>query len=244
MLKIELINHGTLKSAFESISSIIDEITMTADEESLHLAALSRDHITFINLDLSKEFFDTYECRTPGKFAVDCNDFFTILKKCKKNEILELDVDESAVTMIFKGDATRKFKIRQIDMEYDSPTPPLIEYSCKISIPSGLMKDYINDMTIFSDKIDFLVDEDYLRIRGDGQMGDGEIQYIHGENISQVIKSCFSIPKLQDIFKASKFSEESEIHLGDDMPIKVDFNLVTGDGKLSYLLAPRLETED
>lgn len=242
-MKFELINHSILKSAFDSISSIVDEITMTADSEALHLSCLSRDHITFINMDLDKQFFDMYECNTPEKFAIDCNDFFKILKKCKTSDTLELHVDEATVTLIFKGDATRKFTVQQIDMEYDHPVPPLINHPCNIKMPSNLMKDYINDLEILSDKLDFIVDEDYLRIRGDGQMGNAEIQYIHGENINKVFKSCFSIPKLQDIFKACKFSEESELCLGDDMPIKVDFNLITGDGKLSYLLAPHLSED-
>ena len=41
-----------------------------------------------------------------------------------------------------------------------------------------------------------------------------------------------------------KFSEEAEIGLGTDMPLKLTLNMVTGAGKLSFLLAPRLESDE
>ena len=241
MFKLQLTNYGIIKSAFESISKIIDDITITCDSEGMRINALDRSHITFILMDLNKTLFDEYTCDTPEKLPIDGVEFLKILKTGKTNDTLELTVDEGNLIVTFNGDATRTFKIRLIDLEYDNPQPPIIQHPCKINIPSGLMKDYINDMQIFDEKITFLVDEDYLIIRGEGQLGDGEIKYLHGENIKESLKSMFSIPKLQEIFKANKFSKECILYIGEDMPIKIEFKLATGDGELSYLLAPRLE---
>ena len=243
MFKLQITNYGIIKSAFESISKIVDEITIICDSEGIRINALDRSHITFILMDLQKTLFDEYQCDTPEKLPIDGTEFLKILKTGKANDTLELTVDEGNLIVTFNGDATRTFKIRLIDMSYDNPQPPLLNYPCNINIPSNLIKDYINDMIIFSDKITFLIDEDYLRIRGEGQLGDGEIKYLHGENINESVKSMFNIPKLQEIFKASKFSKECTLHIGDDMPIKIEFKLATGDGELSYLLAPRLEED-
>ena len=166
----------------------------------------------------------------PEKMAIDCNDFNTILKKCKNDDILKLSVDESSILIIFDGDARRKFKLPFIDMEYDNPTPPNIDLPCKITIPSTLLKNYIDDMGFFSDKLDFIIDENYFKVKTSGQKGDAETEYLHGENILEVVKSGYSIPKLQEIMKAHKFSEQCNIYLGNDMPLKINFTLVTGDG--------------
>ena len=48
--KIELINHKVIKNAFESISKIVNEITLTADKEGIHLRSLDKSHITFITI--------------------------------------------------------------------------------------------------------------------------------------------------------------------------------------------------
>lgn len=244
MFKVETTDSKTLKSAFDSISKIVDEITLTADSEKLRLRCLDRSHITFIMMDLDKKFFDEYQCDEPEKIAIDCSDFNMILKKCKSTDIIELTVEDSNLIIKFKGDATRTFKLALIDTEYDSPQPPHIDWPCTVKIPSGLLKEYIGDMKMFSEKLEFLVDEDYLKIRTDGQKGEANIDYLHGESIDKVVCSCFSVEKLEEIFRASKFSEECILDLGEDNPVRITFRLITGDGELRYLLAPRLSEED
>lgn len=243
-MKLEITNHGILKSCFDSISSIVDEITMTADEEGIHLRSLDKSHITFITLELKKSLFDTYECEKPEKIAVDCAEFYKILKKCKNNETLEINIHDG-LNVIMKGDATRKFKISLIDLDYDNPVPPQLNIPVTIDIPSDLLRNYISDLSDFDEKLTFTVDENYFRILVDGQMGSGEVEYIHGENIREVVRSHFSIAKLLDMLKASKFSNQCRLGIGDDMPLIMRLDLVTGDGHLEYLLAPRLnEAED
>ena len=113
-----------------------------------------------------------------------------------------------------------------------------------------ILKDFLDTVakSLFikeqSDKLDFIIDENYFKVKTSGQKGDAETEYLHGENIPEVVKSGYSIPKLQEIMKAHKFSEQCNIYLGNDMPLKINFTLVTGDGNLEYLLAPRLEETD
>ena len=244
MFSLEISNHQVIKNAFESISQIVDEITMTADSEALHMRCLSRDHTQFILLDLEKTVFDSYQCDTPEKISIDSTELMKVLKTLKSTDILLFNVDDNNLIVTMKGDAERKFNIRLISLEYEEAQPPIIDLPCNISIGSDLMKDYINDMDIYSDKLELLVDEDYLIIRTDGQMGDAEIKYLHGENIREAVSSGFGIDKLKDIFRASKFSQDCTLRIGEDMPLFVTFTLPTGDGKLEFLLAPRLETEE
>lgn len=244
MFKLELTDNNIFKNAFDSISKIVDEVTITADAEALHLRCLDRSHITFITMELEKTVFDEYQCDTPEKIAIDCEDFNTLLKKCKNNETLKLDIDDSNLIMTFEGDGKRKFKLPFIDMEYDNPVPPKIDIPCKIRMPSTQLKTYIDDMEFFSDKLNFIVDEDYFKVTTSGQKGDGEIEYLHGENILETVKSMYSIPKLQEIMKAFKFSKECIVEVGEDMPLRISFTLPTNDGKLEYLLAPRLEQDE
>ena len=241
IMKLQLINNKILKEAFESISHIVDEITMTCDNDGLYLRALSRDHITFIIMDLNKTLFDIFDCQTPEKIAIDSTEFHKILRKCKPSDTLEIETDEHNLTLIFKGDADRTFRIRQLDLEYENPEPPIIQFPCTIELAPSLLKDIIDDMEVFADRLNFSVDEDYFITTTDADLGDAEVKYIHGENIKEYCKSSFSIPKLKDILRASKFSDKCRIHLGNDAPIKIEF--IDNGGVLGYLLAPRLETE-
>lgn len=241
--KLELTDNSIFKSIFESVARIIDEVTLIADSEGVRLKALDKSHITFISLDLHYDLFDEYICDVPEKINIDADQFWGVLRKCKSSDILKLTVDEGNLIVSFEGDASRKFNIRLIDIEYEQTEPPMIDHPVNLTIPSELLKDALNDMNLFSDKLMLTVDEDYLKINAEGMKGDGEIKYIHGANVTESCQSIFNIDKLIDIMKASKFSETCTLSLGDNIPLNITFELPTNDGKLSYLLAPRLAEE-
>ena len=117
----------------------------------------------------------------------------------------------------------------------------MINHPVNLTIPSDLLRDALNDMALFSDKLIFTVDQDYLKITANGTYGDGEIKYIHGEQVTESYQTMFSIEKLKDIMKASKFSKQCTLSIGDNLPLKLNFELITGTGELKYLLAPRIE---
>ena len=244
MFKAELSDSSILKTSFDAISSIVDEVQIQTDSEGMRLDALDRSHITYVHLELNASLFDEYICDVPEKINIDTEEFMSVLKRAKSQDRILMTVDEGSFIITLEGDATRTFKIRLIDIEYDNPNPPQINHPTSFKVRFSILKDCINDIDIFSDKIFLEVDEDYFKASADGDFGDASIKYLHRENINNHAKSLFSLDKIREMLKADKFSEEAEISLGTDMPLSLTLEMVTGDGKLSFLLAPRLESDD
>ena len=243
---ITLYDNSIFKTVFESISRIIDEVTLILDNQGLHISALDKSHITFITLELKKELFDEYSLETPEKINIDCNEFMKILKKCKNNDTLKLGLDEGNLIILFEGDASREFKLRLIDNEYETITPPEINHECNIQIATNVLKDAIDDMGLFGETLRFIIDQDYFIIRSgdDAGFGDACTKYIHGENVQSSVAASYTIGKLVDIMKSSKFSDSVTVGLGDDLPLLLRLELSTGDGVLEFLLAPRISDDD
>ncbi|MCF0226363.1 MAG: proliferating cell nuclear antigen (pcna) [Methanobrevibacter sp.] len=244
MFKAELSDSNILKTSFDAISSIVDEVQIQTDSEGMRLDALDRSHITFVHLELNVDLFDNYVCDEPEQINIDTEEFMSVLKRSKSNDRVLMEVDEGNFIITFEGEATRTFKIRLIDIEYDNPAPPQIEHPTNFEVPFSLLKDSINDIEIFSDKICLQVDGEKFSASADGDFGDASVEYIHGEEIDETAKSSFSLDKIREMLKADKFSDIAEISLGTDMPLSLTLKMITGDGKLSFLLAPRLESED
>lgn len=244
MFKAELNDSNILKTSFDAISSIVDEVQIQTDSEGMRLDALDRSHITFVHLELNVGLFDQYVCDEPEKINIDTEEFMRVLKRAKSNDRVIMEVDEGNFIITFEGEATRTFKIRLIDMEYDKPAPPEIEHPTNFEVPFSLLKDSINDIEIFSDKISFSVDENNFIAAAGGEFGDASVEYLHGEQIDENVKSSFSLEKIGEMLKADKFSDIAEISLGTDMPLSLTLKMISGDGKLKFLLAPRLESED
>ena len=46
------------------------------------------------------------------------------------------------------------------------------------------------------------------------------------------------------MLKADKFSQTAVLRLGNDMPLNLAMKMVSDEGELSFLLAPRIESEE
>ena len=56
-------------------------------------------------------------------------------------------------------------------------------------------------------------------------------------------KSLFSIDYFSNMIKSVKGDDPITISMGTDNPIKVDFDFADKKGHVSYLLAPRIESD-
>jgi len=244
MFKAELSNPNILKTSFDAISSIVDEVQIQTDSEGIRLDALDRGHITFVHLDLKTSLFDDFVCDEPEKINIDTDEFGKILKRSKADDKVIISLDEGNFIIIFQGEAKRTFKIRLIDIDQEPPSPPELNHPTQFEIPFSLLKDSINDIDIFSDKISLMVDGEYFRAGAEGEFGDANIEYLHGEKIDTEAKSIFSLEKIREMLKADRFSNIATIKLGNDMPLDLKLNMISNDGELSFLLAPRIENEE
>ena len=241
-MKLELYNPSIFKDAFDTIGRIIDECKINFNTEGMSINALDKSHITFITLNFKYSLFDEYDCPNPESVIVDTKQLMDILKRCKNDDIIKLYTDDNNLILTFKGDAEKTFSIRLIDNEYDTPQPPRLEYPVTLNLPSQIINESLGDAKVYAENLKFEVDQDYLHIRTTtGTFGDVHSKYIHGENVTSYVKSGFSINMLLDIFKAAKLSKTCMLSLGNDMPLTVRFNLISDDGYLEFLLAPRLE---
>lgn len=188
--------------------------------------------------------FDEFVCDEPEKINIDTDELMKVLKRSKSDDRVLMSLDEGNFIITFEGEAKRTFKIRLIDIEYESPTPPQLNHPTNIEVPFSLLKDSIQDMDIFSDKIALKVDNDRFIASAEGEFGDANIEYLHGEKVEEPVKSIFSLEKVREMLKADKFSDFAIISLGNDMPLNLTLKMLSEDGELSFLLAPRIETED
>ena len=242
-MKFEVSDVKSFKTIIDGLSVLVDECGFEFGTDRVEVNALDKSHTTFMSVELDKYYFDEYDCESPFLAIVDTQQLNKIMKRCKNDDRLICETDSMNMILTFKGDSDRTFTLRLIDNEYESPKPPMIDYPITISIPSGLFNDTLGDLKILSDVIKIRVDEDYIRFDGEGQFGDAEIKYIHGENIREYVESSFSIEKLTEIMKIKDFSETLTLSLGNDIPIHIKSELVTRDARLTFLLAPRISNE-
>lgn len=243
MFKLVLSDPSIFKTSFDAISAIVDEVQIEVDSDGLRLNAIDRSHITYIHLDLKESLFDIYQCDKPTKLNLDTEELMKVLKRSKSDDVMELTVDAGNLILSFEGAVKKTFKVKLIDLEYDAPAQPEIEYPVSVSIPISTLKETIQDIEIVADRVAFTVDEDNLKLTAIGDFSDAEVEYLHGQQISEKVRAIYAIKNIKDMLKAEKFSDNTIISLGNDMPLTLSLKLLNDEGELTFLLAPRIEEE-
>ena len=243
-MKFEISNNKIIRDSLETVCIIIDELCFEADSEGIRLRALDKSHISFIDMEWKSILFDTYQCSEPCSFTVDASELLKIIKRIKPDDVLSLGLDEGNLILKYNGDSTRTFKLRLIDVEYETPVPPTVNYPVHLSIPTDVFNDAITDAELYGEKISLSCDNDYFITSADGEFGVNHNRYLHGENIGDYVKSTYSIPKIKEMLKGKGLSHEVRLGLGDDLPLTLEYHSPTNDYKLGFLLAPRIETDE
>lgn len=243
-MRLVLNDPMVLRAVFEALNSLYDTIRLKFDRDGVSIDALDNSHIVYAHMTLSSSIFDEYKCNKPTKAIVDPQEITKVLRRAKPSDTLTISKDSENLVLTFEGEATRQFKIKLMDIEYEPPQPPKIEYNNEVKIPTSLLKDAVTDTGLLSDKIMIETDRRKIIISSkDGWFGDARVEYEHSGRVTEPAKSFYSTEKVREMMRADKFSETATINLGNDMPLKLTFRMPEGGGELSFLLAPRLEVE-
>lgn len=249
MFKAKLSNSILLKSAFDSISSIADELLIKIDSDGLRIDTLDKSHTTFVHLNLKASLFDEYFCEDSVTLSVDAIELLRVLKLAKSDDDVILTCDDFNLIVIFEGESSSKFNIKLIDILDEQRPAPELDFLASLELPTNVFKDMVNKVDKVTNakekiRLELKVDEDYIFASGGSDFADVDIKYLHGEKVSNMVKSVFRIEKINNILRAEKVADYIELKLGNDMPLSINFKFNSNDGELSYLLAPVIERQD
>lgn len=242
--KIELDDIDIFKSCFDAVSNIVDEVTIHIDTDGVRLKAINRGHTLFVKMNLKRSLFTEFACDEPTFISIDTVELMKVLKRGKGKDKLSLSLSDDNCNLIVAlgGIYERVFNIRLIDVDYETPTLPEMDYTAHVDMRTDLFKERMGDVELYSKNVYFTVKDDVFTVSTDGDFGGFKSEY-SGVDVNGNGKSKYSLVKINEMLKASKLSESTIINFGNDIPLKVDFNLLGDDGGISFLLAPMLEED-
>jgi proliferating cell nuclear antigen len=247
MFEASLADPKLLKYSIDAISNMIDEAGVSVSSDGFRLRAMDPAHVALVDFELKKEAFDKFEVKEPLVLGLDLGRFNTILKRAGATDKISLAFDEenNALRIKFKNSSTRTFNLPLIDVPEEELKVPNLDFPSVIEISPNIIGEGIKDAEIISDHVTLKVNEQFLYISAKGDLGNVEVKIAKDEAIQfeakKECKSMFSIEYLKDMVKASEIANSVKISLGDNIPVKMDF--LAPSARLSFLLAPRIESE-
>jgi proliferating cell nuclear antigen len=247
MFKASLADPKILKHSIDAISNMIDEAGVSVSKEGLRLRAMDPAHVALVDLEVKKEAFDEFEVGETLVLGLDLDRLDTILKRAGGGDRISLDLDaeNNMLRIKFRNSSTRTFNLPLIDVSEEELKVPSLEFPSVIEMDPKIVSEGIKDAEIVSDHVILKTDKENLYINARGDLGNVEVKVAKDEaksfEVSESVKSMYSIEYLKDMIRASDIAESVKISLGENIPVKMDF--IAENARLSFLLAPRIESE-
>lgn len=247
MFKASLADPKLLRYYIDAISNMIDEAGISVGKDGITLRAMDPAHVALVDFELKKDAFDEFQVTKPLVIGIDLERFNTVLKRAGPTDKLRLEMDDdgNVLRVKFENITKRVFELPLIEVSEGEQKVPNLEFPSQFELDPKIISEGIKDAEVVSDHVTIRADEQFLTIEAKGDLGSAEVKISKDDAISFMSKgkskSMFSIEYLKDMIKASDVASSVKLSLGENIPIKMDF--LAPSARLSFLLAPRIESE-
>ncbi len=247
-MKLRIKDAPAFKAAIDAIVNLVEEGQFEVREEGLRFRAMDPSQISMISFFMPKDSFLEYNLSEATKIGVDINQFSSFLSRGKKDEEIEISIEENRLVLKFIGKKhTRTFKIPLIEAAHGIQKEPPIEFQSYALVKADILKDIMKDVKLISSHVKlqlkenkFIVDvkEDGGEVKVEFESGGEEVKELKTETGE---RATYPLQYLEDMLKAAPNNEYVKINLETDKPLKLEYTIE--GAKIVYYLAPRIETE-
>ena len=156
---------------------------------------------------------------------------------------LSLEKKENLLYIQMDDRIKRNFILSLIEIESEDKEIPSLEFSSRVELQSKDLIECVEDCSVVADACSFIIKDEKFVIEAKG-LNSTRTEF-SGDEADITAESCkarYSLEYLQKFIKASKLAEKTVLNFADDHPLRMDVR--TENMEISFILAPRVETED
>jgi len=243
-----IVSAETLGTALDSVSVLVDECKIHLEEDGIAIRAVDPANVGMVDLSLDAAAFESYEA-DGGLIGVNLSRLEDIVGMADSGQLVELELDEE----------TRKLHIQIDGLEYtlalidpdsirQEPDIPDLDLPAEIVIEGADINRAVTAADMVSDHIALGVDADAetFYVEAEGDTDDVRLELDREDLIdlqAGEARSLFSLDYLKDMNKAIAKDGEVTTELGEEFPVKMHFDIAEGQGSVTFMLAPRIQSD-
>ena len=225
------------------ISELVLEVRINVSKEGVSILAIDPANVAMVFFKLPNTAFAEFEVEKDEILGVSLDSLKAVLRRCSVKSVLIMKTEENTLKLEILDKIKREFNLALIEVESEEKQIPNLDFASKIEMDSSDFAGAIEDCAVVADSCSFVSEPDKFMIQGKGSLNSFKSEFTDEINIqAQQASSKYSLEYLQKIIKATKITDKTIINFSTDYPLKLDFN--TPFIELSFILAPRVETED
>ena len=240
------IKSDVIKGIIDVTSPLVNEAKFNVTSKGLTLRAVDPAHVAMVDLELKSSAFEEYKA-DDMELGIDLDKLSGIMKLATAEDLVSLEYNEESNRLVVKiGNLVRRMGLIDTAGMPDSKVPHL-ELPAKAIVRASELSKGVRASEAVSDHLALSIDKDSFELFAEGDTDTVNLKLpksllveLHAPG---KFKSLFSIDYFSNMIKPVRSDDTITINLGNDNPIRVDFDIADKNGHVTYLLAPRIESE-
>ena len=235
-----------LKGIIDVTSPLVNEVKFNISSKGISLRAVDPAHVAMVDMNIKDKAFEEYKA-DEMELGIDMDKLSSIMRLSTAGDIILLEYDEDTNRLIIKiGNLVRKMGL--IDTAgMPDPKMPDLNLPAKVTLKASEISKGVRASESVSDHLAIIVDKDSFELFAEGDTDTVNLklpkELLTSLTVPSKCKSLFSIDYFSNMIKPVGAADEITMMLGNDNPIKVEFDIANKKGHVTYLLAPRIESE-
>lgn len=239
---VKLENPLLLSKVIELISELVTEVRLKVNEFGMSITAIDPANVAMIGFKLPKSAFSQFETDDES-LGINLDNLKRILKRCSFGSSLILEKKENLLDIQIQDRIKRNFSLSLLEIEDEEKDMPDLEFSSRVELNSIDLIASIEDCMVVADACSFIIEDGKFVIEAKSlNSARSEFSGDEAKILAENCKSRYSLEYLQKFIKGAKLCEKTILNFANDHPLKME--LRTSGMELSFILAPRVETED
>lgn len=237
-----------IKTIIDATAILVDEAKFKLTADGIYGRTVDPAHVGMIDFKIDKNVFDEYQCDKDIEIGIDLERLNSILRIAGSEDMISFIYEKEDGRMTVNiGNLTRKLALLETAEMPDTKIPSL-DLPAEIGIPINEIWQAIRAAEAISDHIKLIADQEGFQMIAEGDTDIVELKLVKEQlyhlKCDETVKSMFPLDYLSDMIKVAKGkTEEGRLLLGNNFPLKLEFNMAEKAITIVYLLAPRIESE-
>jgi proliferating cell nuclear antigen len=233
-----------LKSVIDSLSTLVDEAKFQIAPEGLQVLAVDAAHVAMVDLTLSKAAFKNFEA-DEMELGIDIDKLSDATRLASAEDEVEFVLEEEGLLRLEIGNLTRRMSL--VDTSgMTEPQIPDLDLPARIVMPADELDRGIKAAEGVSDHVALHATTEGFELSAEGDMDSVNLaldkKTLLELDVDEEARSLFSLDYFSNMVKVAKAAGTVEARLGNDYPVRMTFDYANGEGSVTYLLAPRIES--
>ena len=247
-MKLTLSEPKYLKDSISIIADLVTETRIKITQNAIEMVAYDPANVAMVVFKMLSSSFSEFKVDEEVEIGINLTNFKQFLRRAKTTDVLTLELEESKIKIVLRGNTTRTFYLPTIDLEEKQQRVPDLSFPVTITMDTGMLTEAIEDADVVAEAVVFEQEGDRFVISAEGDLSKARIEAKEGDDckiksdIDGKVRAKYSVEYLKKMVAGGKLADNAKINFNADYPLKMEFTTVD-KLSLSFILAPRVEQD-